>query len=145
MNNKQYRKYSRYKKYINPQSNSNGVIFNNIKVLDVALKFQKELIQRATKYEKDFSLFLVKNKIKFEFQKIVPITMDSKIVKFFICDFYIPKKKLIIEIDGDYHLNREQVEKDRIKDYYLQGLKYKVIRIKNSEIENSINFLKYIL
>lgn len=61
----------------------------------------------------------------------------------FICDFYIPKVKLIIEVDGEIHL--KQIQADKEKDLILQKLGYKVLRIKNEEIfTNLINVVEKI-
>ena len=56
----------------------------------------------------------------------------------YIADFYCHSLKLIIEIDGGYHLGFLQMEKDleRTKDLEFNGLK--VIRFTNDEVENDI-------
>lgn len=61
----------------------------------------------ATYAERLLKIFLT-GKIDFEFQKI--IYTDNK--HFFIADFYIPSKNLIIELDGEYHDNIKQQDKD---------------------------------
>ena len=72
-------------------------------------------------------------KIDFEFQKI--IYTDNK--HFFIADFYIPSKNLIIELDGEYHDNAKQQEKDIWRTKVLKSLGYRVIRFKNKQITES--------
>lgn len=62
----------------------------------------------ATYAERVLYSFLT-GKIDFEFQKI--IYTDNK-KHFFIADFYIPSKNLIIELDGEYHDNAKQQNKD---------------------------------
>jgi very-short-patch-repair endonuclease len=55
---------------------------------------------------------------------------------FFIADFYCSERKLIIEIDGksrDY-----QKEYDKLRAHLINALGIKVIRFKNSEIENDL-------
>ena len=61
----------------------------------------------ATYAERLLKTFLT-GKIDFEFQKI--IYTDNK--HFFIADFYIPSKNLIIELDGEYHNDAKQQDKD---------------------------------
>ena len=61
----------------------------------------------ATYAERLLKIFLT-GKIDFEFQKI--IYTDNK--HFFIADFYIPSKNLIIELDGEYHNDAKQQDKD---------------------------------
>ena len=71
-------------------------------------EYYKHILEvNATYAEKLLKTFLT-GKIDFEFQKI--IYTDNK--HFFIADFYIPSKNLIIELDGEYHDEAKQQEKD---------------------------------
>lgn len=54
-----------------------------------------------------------------------------------IVDFLCPEAKLIIEVDGGYHAEREQQEADEIRQMYLEVMGYKVIRFKNEEVLHS--------
>jgi very-short-patch-repair endonuclease len=60
-------------------------------------------------------------------------------VNIYIIDFYCHQLKLVIEIDGGYHLKGEQRIKDieRIKILEFQGLK--VIRFTNDEVLSNLN------
>ena len=49
----------------------------------------------------------------------------------YIADFCSPSHKLIIELDGAVHGDYHQVEKDTIRDQYLEGLGFKVLRFEN--------------
>ena len=40
----------------------------------------------------------------------------------YILDFFAPKAKLVIEIDGSQHFEMDNLRKDKIRDYYLAGL-----------------------
>ena len=71
-------------------------------------EYYKHILEvNATYAERLLKTFLT-GKIDFEFQKI--IYTDNK--HFFIADFYIPSKNLIIELDGEYHDNAKQQNKD---------------------------------
>lgn len=71
-------------------------------------EYYKHVLEiNATYAERVFYSFLT-GKIDFEFQKI--IYTDNK--HFFIADFYIPSKNLIIELDGEYHDSIKQQDKD---------------------------------
>ena len=71
-------------------------------------EYYKHILEvNATYAERVLKTFLA-GKIDFEFQKI--IYTDNK--HFFIADFYIPSKNLIIELDGEYHDDAKQQEKD---------------------------------
>jgi len=52
----------------------------------------------------------------------------------YILDFYCPKEKLAIEIDGSYHFAGDRVEYDQIRDEYLNSLGLRVLRITNAEV-----------
>ena len=72
-------------------------------------EYYKHILEvNATYAERLLKTFLT-GKIDFEFQKI--IYTDNK-KHFFIADFYIPSKNLIIELDGEYHDDAKQQEKD---------------------------------
>lgn len=50
-----------------------------------------------------------------------------------ICDFYIRNFGLCIEIDGGYHLDQDQQQTDRIKDFIYHKLHKKILRITNNQ------------
>jgi very-short-patch-repair endonuclease len=52
----------------------------------------------------------------------------------FIVDFYAPKAKLVIEIDGSQHLEAHHAEKDRQRDEYLNSLGLIVLRFNGRQI-----------
>lgn len=56
----------------------------------------------------------------------------------FIADFYCHKLKLVIEIDGEYHAENEQVKYDagRTEEMALHGLK--VLRFRNQEVNDNL-------
>jgi very-short-patch-repair endonuclease len=52
----------------------------------------------------------------------------------YIVDFYAPKAKLVIEIDGSQHLEAPHVEKDRERDEHLGKLGLMVLRINSRQV-----------
>lgn len=62
-------------------------------------------------------------------------------------DFYLPKRRLIIECDGDYWHSIEKVkERDTRKDFYLKRNGMKVLRLTESSIrKNNSIYLKVLL
>ena len=60
-------------------------------------------------------------------------------VNIYIADFYCHKFKLIIELDGDYHNQEEQKQKDEVRTEVLRLNDLKIIRFKNEEVERDIN------
>jgi very-short-patch-repair endonuclease len=49
----------------------------------------------------------------------------------YIVDFYCSSDKLIIELDGYFHGNYSQIQKDEIRDKFFEANGYKVIRFEN--------------
>ena len=102
---------------------------------NLAIKRKEELIQKSTIAEKIIKHKLKELDIKFEFQKIIKNNKYFRIV-----DFYIPEYNLILEIDGDYHLDKKQKESDEKRTYYLTLLGYnKILRIDNIKAKNISN------
>jgi very-short-patch-repair endonuclease len=52
----------------------------------------------------------------------------------YIVDFYSPKAKLIIEIDGSQHLDGPHAEKDTLRDERLRRLGLKVLRFNSRQV-----------
>ena len=52
----------------------------------------------------------------------------------YIVDFFCPRAKLVIEIDGSHHLVGETIEYDRIRDDYLSSLGLRVLRFANNDV-----------
>ena len=100
---------------------------------NIAEHYKHILEVNATYAERLLKTFLA-GKIDFEFQKI--IYTDNK-KHFFIADFYIPSKNLIVELDGEYHDNIKQQDKDIWRTQILKSLGYEVIRFKNKQITES--------
>ena len=57
----------------------------------------------------------------------------------FIADFYCPKAKLIIELDGSQHYEKEGIKKDKIRDEYFESLGLKVLRFTNLDVLRNLN------
>ena len=52
----------------------------------------------------------------------------------FIVDFVCLEKKLVIEVDGEYHLTEEQKKEDEMRSQRLKGMWYHVLRFKNEDV-----------
>jgi very-short-patch-repair endonuclease len=63
----------------------------------------------------------------------------QRIIGNYIVDFYCPKRKIIIEVDGGQHYDEEEIEKDRIRDDYLIKHDLKVLRFSDRDILKNIN------
>ena len=63
----------------------------------------------------------------------------QKIIGNYIVDFYCPKAKLIIELDGSQHYSHEGKEKDKIRDDYMGRNGLKVLRFSDRDVFENIN------
>jgi len=88
--------------------------------------------QTNTSIELHIKDVLDKNNIKYEH----PFNFNNK----FACDFAVPSKKLIIECDGDYWHNREDIKKrDKAKNAYITTCGWNMLRFWEHEINNNIS------
>src|SRR5215467_8197064 len=66
---------------------------------------------------------------------------DSQVIWYTGCDKYTPDlligKKLIVEVDGKVHDKDFQKTPDRIRQRALENMGYKVLQVKNAEIQNT--------
>jgi len=56
----------------------------------------------------------------------------------YIVDFYCPKQRLIIELDGAPHRELEARDYDQTRNKYLRDLEYTVLRFWNSEVTSNL-------
>jgi len=49
-------------------------------------------------------------------------------------DFFAPRAKLVVEVDGSQHMVGDHVQKDRIRDGDLASLGLKVLRFNSREV-----------
>ena len=114
---------------------SKVISVNKVQQQSFAQECRKKLIDNATESELVYQSFLKKNKVKFDFQKII----YNKEGSFYIVDFYVPMFNLIIEIDGGYHMTPDQINKDRHRSFMLKDMGFNVIRFTNEEVLKKYN------
>lgn len=56
----------------------------------------------------------------------------------YIVDFVCVEKKLVIEVDGGYHSEYEQIEKDELRTERLNMMGFSIIRFSNEEVITDI-------
>ena len=102
-------------------------------------KFSHLLIEKAKKNrlnptdaEKVLWSELKSKSLEFKFRQ-------QHLINDFIVDFVCLSKKLIIEVDGEYHFTNEQIQLDQKRTSILNDLGYKVIRFKNEEVIGTIS------
>jgi very-short-patch-repair endonuclease len=96
------------------------------------LERRKELRKASTQQENILWQELRNSKLGFKFKR-------QHSVGGYIADFYCAEVRLIIEIDGSSHDTADQKEYDKFRDEFLKELNHKVLRFKNSQINNELS------
>jgi len=60
-------------------------------------------------------------------------------VGFYIVDFYCPKLKLVIEVDGHIHDLPDRKEHDLEREAYLKGSGLRILRFTNEQVMNDLD------
>ena len=63
----------------------------------------------------------------------------QKIIGSYIADFYCPKAKLVIEVDGSQHYTGKMLSSDQKRDEYLKNLGFKVLRFTDTDVLKNID------
>ena len=57
----------------------------------------------------------------------------------YIADFYSPKARLVIEVDGGQHFTEEGAGNDHVRDEYMASLGLRILRFTNNEVMENID------
>jgi very-short-patch-repair endonuclease len=63
-------------------------------------------------------------------------------VDIYIVDFYCHKHKLVIEVDGEIHLQEDILERDDGRAYEIERFGLKILRFTNKEINDNLESVK---
>tara|TARA_R110002124_G_scaffold17532_3_gene73174 strand:+ start:27532 stop:27990 length:459 start_codon:yes stop_codon:yes gene_type:complete len=91
-----------------------------------------------TETEKKLWEYLKTKPMGFKFRRQHPIAG-------YVLDFYCHRLRLSIEIDGGYHLQKEQKEKDLARTDYLKTLGILELRFLNEQVLNDYETIKSII
>ncbi len=58
----------------------------------------------------------------------------QKTIGNYIVDFYCAKAKLVIEVDGSQHYTTEGIQKDRIRDAYLESCGLRILHFSSRQV-----------
>lgn len=97
----------------------------------VLLARAREMRRPQTPAEATLWRALRNRQIGFKFRRQHPIDR-------FIIDFYCAEVKLLVEIDGQSHLELDQQEYDKARTEYLENLGYRVIRFTNDDVRYNL-------
>ena len=71
----------------------------------------------------------------YDFLREYPIRfLRQKVIDNYIADFYCHKARLVIELDGSQHYERDGLLKDKIRTERIENRGLTVIRIPNNEV-----------
>lgn len=102
----------------------------------VTFERAKELRERPTEAEKLLWGILKKNQmLGLRFKHQHPISI-------FIADFYCHPIKLVIEVDGEIHNNKENKDYDANRAFELQELGITILRFTNHQVINDIDSVR---
>ena len=62
-------------------------------------------------------------------------------IEHYIVDFYCPREKLVIELDGPYHSQKKTMEYDQKRTERLEALGCKVLRFKNKLVLHNLDLV----
>ena len=95
------------------------------------LENARYLRQEMTPHERKlWYLFLRKYPVKIYKQRIIGR---------FIVDFYCASARLVIEVDGSQHYEKQGVEYDKERSLFLSELGLEILRFSNKEIDKAFN------
>jgi len=106
---------------------------------DVVKKLSRDMRKEPTKAEKKLWKYLRNRRINnLKFLRQHPIYYDDlEKESFFIADFYCNEVKLVVEVDGEIHKERDK--KDKLRTEILNQLGFNVIRFGNEKVLNEID------
>lgn len=107
-------------------------------MVDILLPRDKNLKPRSTELRTNATK--QENRLWYDFLKRYNLHFyRQRIIGDFIVDFYCPKAKLVIEVDGSQHFEDDAVEYDKVRTEFLNALDLKVIRFTNKEVDENFD------
>lgn len=102
------------------------------------LPYNKKLVSNARTLRKNMTP--EEKHLWYDFLKRLPFNVRRQHnIENYIVDFYIAKKKIVIEIDGAQHASLEHKVADEQRDASLKNWGITVLRYSNDNIRNSFN------
>lgn len=102
--------------------------FYSVKTLNQAKSLRKD-----TTEPEQIMWFLLRNRqfCDLKFRRQSPIGK-------YIADFICQEKKIIIELDGSGHLQEDKIKYDKVRESFIEGEGYKILRFYNSDVFKDI-------
>ena len=104
------------------------------------IPYNRKLIKNAQELRKNMTP--EEKHLWYDFFKRLPCTVKRQHnIDNYIVDFYIPKKKIVIEVDGIQHNSTEHKEADAKRDAVLTEWDITVLRYSNESINKSFVYV----
>ena len=101
-------------------------------------KHNKLLVPFARQQLKDMSK--EERHLWYDFLRSYPVRLSrQKVLGKYIVDFYSAEAKLVIELDGAQHFDKEIIARDVERTAFLEGYGLRVLRIPNNEVNRNFN------
>jgi len=104
------------------------------------IPYDRKLTERSQQLRKNMTLAetLLWSKIRMKQLKNRWFYRQKPIGEY-IADFYCPRAKLVIEVDGGQHFHKEMIKYDGLRNEYMTSLGLRVLRFTNIEVLTNIN------
>lgn len=127
------------KKALSKKDNERLKKLKSSKRRSAARSFSERMRENPSALEVRMQKFLDANGVEYKFQKIFYIKDKSNnVLRFYIADFYIPSKNLIIETDGAFHNNKIKEDGIRTRTIQKHYPNVKVIRWKWNDFYSNV-------
>lgn len=79
-------------------------------------------------------------KLWYDFLRNYPVRFQrQKAIGHYIADFYCAKARLVIELDGGGHYEKQQQEKDAIRTRAFEAMNLTMLRICNTDVDRNFS------
>lgn len=100
------------------------------------LPYNPKLVSRAKELRKNMTP--AEKKLWYGYLRTFPHRVHrQRPIDHYIVDFYCPKLKLVIEVDGDSHFTSEVQKYDQKRTEILEGYGLQVVRFTNEQVRNN--------
>ena len=99
-------------------------------------KHNKQLVPLAKQLRKEMTK--EERHLWYDFLRTYPVRFSrQKVLGKYIADFYSAEARIVIELDGSQHYEKENSEKDAERTAFLESYGLTVIRIPNNEVSRN--------
>ena len=99
-------------------------------------KHNKQLVPFARQLRKEMTK--EERHLWYDFLRYYPIRFSrQKILGKYIADFYCAQAKIVIELDGSQHYDKNNLDRDTERTSFLESYGLKIIRITNNKVSSN--------